>query len=45
VTTVLGIIGFIVFIVCVIAFAAAITWLVVKISPTTAGKKRTPKSG
>ena len=43
--TVLGIIGFIIFIVCVIASAAAITWLVGKISPTTAGKKRIPKSG
>ena len=40
----LGIIGFIIFIACVIAFAAAITWLVVKISPTTVGKKPTPKS-
>jgi hypothetical protein len=42
---VLGIIGLIIFIVCVIAFAASITWLVVKISPTTTGKKRAPKSG
>jgi len=42
---VLGIIGFFIYIACVIALAAAITWLVVKISPTTAGKKSTPKSG
>jgi hypothetical protein len=32
--TVLGLIGLVVFIVCVIALAAAITWLVVKVSPT-----------
>ena len=31
---VLGLIGFGVFIVCVIALAASITWAVVKISPT-----------
>ena len=34
---VLGLIGFAVFIVCVIATAAGITWLVVRLSP---GKKR-----
>jgi hypothetical protein len=32
--TVLGLIGLVVFIVCVIALAAAITWVVVKLSPT-----------
>ncbi len=32
--TVLGLFGIAVFIVCVIALAAAATWLVVKISPT-----------
>ena len=32
--TVLGLIGLVVFIVSVIALAAAVTWLVVKISPT-----------
>jgi len=31
--TVLGLIGLVAFIVCVIALAAGITWLVVKISP------------
>ena len=31
--TVLGLIGLVVFIVCVIALAAATTWLVVRISP------------
>jgi hypothetical protein len=33
VTNVLGLIGFAFFIVCIIGLAAAITWLVVKISP------------
>lgn len=43
--TALGVIGLIFYIACVIAFAAAVTWLVVKISPTTTGKKRpAPKS-
>jgi flagellar biogenesis protein FliO len=32
--TVLGLIGLVVFIVCVIALAAAVTWVVVKFSPT-----------
>ncbi len=32
--TVLGLIGLVVFIVCVIALAAGITWVVVKLSPT-----------
>jgi hypothetical protein len=31
--TVLGLLGILVFIPCVIALAAALTWLVVKISP------------
>ena len=31
--TVLGVLGLVLFIVCVIALAAGITWLVVKISP------------
>jgi uncharacterized membrane protein (DUF485 family) len=34
VDTVLGLIGLIVFIVCVILLAAATTWLVVKVSPS-----------
>ena len=41
---VLGFVGLIIFIVCMIGLAAAITWLVVKISPTTAGKKAAAKS-
>jgi hypothetical protein len=32
--TVLGLLGMFVFIVCVIAFAAGVTWLVVKFTPT-----------
>jgi hypothetical protein len=43
-STVLGLIGFFVFIACVIALAAAITWVVVKISPTTVNKKPSAKS-
>ncbi len=43
--TVLGLLGMTLYIVCVIALAAAITWLVVKISPTTGGKKPAAKSG
>jgi hypothetical protein len=31
--TVLGLLGLIAFTVCVIAFAAAMTWIVVKVSP------------
>jgi uncharacterized BrkB/YihY/UPF0761 family membrane protein len=37
---VLGLIGFAVFIVCVIALAAAITWAVVKVSPTPNANKK-----
>ena len=33
-STVLGLIGLVVFIVCVILLAAATTWLVVKVSPS-----------
>ena len=33
-TTVLGLIGLIIFIVCVILLAAATTWIVVKVSPS-----------
>ena len=38
-TTVLGLIGVVVFIVCVIALAAAVTWAVVKISPPPDARK------
>jgi hypothetical protein len=40
VANVLGLIGFAVFIVCVIALAAAITWAVVKISPMPNSSKK-----
>ena len=33
-TTVLGVVLIIIFIVCVIGCAAAVTWVVVKVSPT-----------
>jgi hypothetical protein len=38
VTTVLGLLGIAVFIVCVIALAAGVTWLVVKVSPLPRAK-------
>jgi hypothetical protein len=37
---VLGVLGIAVFIVCVIALAAAVTWLVVRISPKPGAKQR-----
>jgi hypothetical protein len=40
VETVLGLIGLIVFIVCVISFAAGVTWLVVKVSPNPEDKRK-----
>jgi hypothetical protein len=42
--TVLGLLGLIVFVVCVIGFAAAITWLVVKVFPSGAKKKPEPQA-
>jgi hypothetical protein len=39
----LGLLGIIVFIVCVIALAASVTWLVVKISPKPGAKKTKPE--
>ena len=38
---VLGLLGLIVFAACVIAFAAAMTWVVVKLSPAKNGANRT----
>jgi hypothetical protein len=38
---VLGLLGLIVFSACVIAFAAAMTWVVVKLSPAKNDTKRT----
>ena len=43
VTTALGLVGLVVFIACVIALAAGITWLVVRLSPTPGGKKPKPE--
>ena len=41
-TNVLGLIGFIIYIACVIAAAAGITWVVVKISPAKKPKEEPP---
>jgi hypothetical protein len=40
VATALGLVGIVVFIACVIALAAGVTWLVVKISPNPEEKKQ-----
>jgi hypothetical protein len=40
VATALGLLGFALFIACVIALAAAITWLVVRISPVPGAKQK-----
>jgi hypothetical protein len=42
VANVLGILGILVFIACVIALAAGVTWLVVRVSPKPGGKKKQP---
>jgi hypothetical protein len=42
VATGLGLLGIIVFIACVIALAAGVTWVVVRVSPKPGGKKKTP---
>jgi hypothetical protein len=42
VANVLGLLGIVVFIACVIALAAAVTWLVVRISPKPGAKKHKP---
>lgn len=41
-TTALGLLGIVAFIVCVIAVAAGITWLVVRVTPSS--PRRTPSS-
>jgi hypothetical protein len=38
--TVLGLLGLVVFAACVIAFAAAMTWVVVKLSPARNGTEQ-----
>jgi hypothetical protein len=39
VTTALGLVGILVFIVCVIALAAAVTWTVVRLTPSHAKQR------
>jgi hypothetical protein len=39
VANVLGILGILVFIACMIALAAGVTWVVVKVSPNPSAKK------
>jgi hypothetical protein len=40
VDAVLGLLGLVVFAACVIVFAAAMTWVVVKLSPARNGERR-----
>jgi hypothetical protein len=40
VSTVLGLIGIAVFIACVVALAAGVTWVVVRVSPNPSKKKQ-----
>jgi hypothetical protein len=44
VDTVLGLLGLAVFIVCTVALAAGVTWLVVRLSPAP-GSKQKPSDG
>jgi len=41
-TTVLGLVGIVLFCICVIALAAGVTWLVVKLSPAKKAKPTEP---
>ncbi len=41
---VLGLIGFVIFIVCVVSLAAGVTWVVVKISPVPGAKRKAESS-
>jgi hypothetical protein len=41
--TFLGLLGVALFIVCVVALAAGVTWLVVRLSPTPGSKPKQPK--
>ena len=44
-TTILGVVGLLAFIVCVIALASSVTWLVVKLTPRREQTpQRTPSS-
>jgi hypothetical protein len=40
VDAVLGLLGLVVFAACVIVFAAAMTWVVVRLSPAQSGRQR-----
>jgi hypothetical protein len=42
VASVLGLLGIVLFIACVIALAAGVTWVVVRLSPKPGNKKKTP---
>jgi hypothetical protein len=44
VETVLGLIGVAIFIVCVVALAAGVTWVVVRLSPAPGGNKPKPQN-
>ena len=43
VANVLGLLGIAVFIVCLIALSASVTWLVVRVSPKPGSKKNKPE--
>ena len=43
IANILGLLGIAVFIVCLIALAAGVTWLVVRVSPTPGSKKKKPE--
>ena len=43
--TVLGLLGLVVYIVVIVGLAAAVTWLVVKISPSKSAKQLEAKTG
>jgi hypothetical protein len=44
VETFLGLLGLVVFIVCVITLAAAVTWVVVKLIPADRGEQKQPSA-
>ena len=43
IANILGLLGIVVFIVCLIALSAGVTWLVVRISPKPGSKKNKPE--
>jgi hypothetical protein len=43
IANILGLLGIVVFIVCLIALSASVTWLVVRISPKPGSKKTKPE--